>query len=224
VQFPDSDSSRKLVCTYPLPFGSNLPYGNIAFFVKEDIFQKITGDLLGSFEGAVFIINKEREAIFKLGNENFISNDKIADIISKDYVQGISNMDFENTKLSIINIISSESGLQYVSIMSHDKYMHNFIQIRKEFLFAVLFVVLLGVIISLYLAKLNYRPIKNLFESTNRYFEKSVSRKACNEIEYIKNSFDDILKSNTELREHYKFNKSFITQQILFILLSLGNQ
>lgn len=210
--------SRNLVCFYPLPYGNKSPYGEMALFVKEDIFKDITGDLLGSSEGAVFIVTKEMEAIFSIGNEKFASNDQIKSIISKDHTESISNINFENTKLSIINVFSPETGLKYVAVMSHDKYIYKIMQIQWKFFYVALIVVLLGIIISLYLARQNYRPIKNLLDSTSKYFTE-MSREKCNEIEHIKNSFDVIIKRNLELNEHFKFNKSFFKEQIIFMLL-----
>jgi two-component system response regulator YesN len=214
-----SNDSDCIICWYPIPYGSFSFYGAAGFIIKEDAFHSIAGDLLGNTDGCVFVFNSEGETMFTLGNKGFISEEVIRNRIDREYVQGTSTMRHENMKLSITNIVSAESGLQYVSVISYDRLMDKIIQINNRFMVIIISVVLLGIAVSFYLARVNYRPIRNLYERISRYSTEPVSVKTKNEIDHIRNSLEDIIKRNMELREHFKSHRPFIREQILFMLL-----
>src|SRR5690625_6972408 len=59
----NSKSQHLLSYLYPIPTNSAVPYGTVAFIVKEEAISKMIGNALGDSKGDIYVYNSENELL-----------------------------------------------------------------------------------------------------------------------------------------------------------------
>ncbi|MEM0286366.1 MAG: helix-turn-helix domain-containing protein, partial [Candidatus Methanomethyliaceae archaeon] len=161
------------------------------------------------------IIDRDNNC-FLFGKNNFLGN------VEFTYSLFSSNNRFfylSNRKLGIVHLPSNNSNWEYFSIFSIDlilKEIHHFKNISFTY---IIFCLVSTIIISIFLAKRAYNPIKKLLDKILDRVKQQNDNLEENELRLLDAIFEDIIEENERLLTEIKEKDSKLAENILIRLL-----
>lgn len=119
--------------------------------------------------------------------------------ISLDGKEGIKRINDGNNDMVVIYTTSSYSNWKYVAAIHMNSLMQNVNRIQKIMLFIFLGMLLLGVILSIVLARRSSAPIMKIQKKLSFLFEKE-NNKAKSEFDFINGSISNLMESNLKMK------------------------
>ena len=203
-----------------LPPVRNTPYATIVFTMKQNTIEKLIGNIFGSLQGKFFILNKDGNVIFTMGDDSLVSFDQLKGIVSrKDFRQNAS-MKIGKRQYFVIDTSSPNTGWHYVAVMSKVDYLARVHQMKYQVILILSAVILVSFIAAYLLAARSYRPIKRLYDiifAKNGTVKQNNLNK--NEIENIESSINDTLEEYRNVAKQLSDQKPLIRERILEMLI-----
>jgi two-component system response regulator YesN len=215
-----AEESNLLAFLFPVPFLQTIPQGTVVFTIKEKEFLSKFQNILGDFEGAIFIYDQYYNSLVSLDNQ--IGNLEMGSLeeqlrISKG--TGVLNMAVGQMNLTVIRMVSEETDWSYIIAMP-DSFFYKRVNTNSSLILViVLILIVTGFIGALIFSLKNYKPIKLLLSYIKKsdYEEKGAEGK--NEFEVIRFTFDNAIQQNKEMLIQMNAQRPFVKDQCLLALL-----
>lgn len=210
-------TKNSFLIVYDVPLNDPKPYGKILFYLSEDTLNNIFGEIMGVNDGSL-IVFKGNEIIYSEGMNKYQNIE-----LQHDYIDDTSKMKdikYGNDYLTLMQIYSNKTGLTYFSVLYPFKYLKAVIDAKNKATYLIIFITVMGIIISFLAAKSNYKPIKKIKNiilqdsKKSTYFDNEFK-----EMEFfIKNSLCQNENLKVKLDEQYE-----VIQEYAFIKILKGD-
>lgn len=161
VRIMSGPSEKYLTYIIPFPTTHSSPDGALFFMIKESKFQQMFADILNTSKGSILIFESNNNLISSYGNncDEFRST-LDSRILNED--SSFKKINLNNNEYSISSIKSNSTGWTYVIITPIYEITGKMRPIITKALTSLFITVLLGILSITYLAKINYKPIREL--------------------------------------------------------------
>lgn len=221
IELRTSNSKTKHLISYlyPIPTDSAVPYGTVAFIVKEEAISKMIGNALGDSKGNIYVYNSENELLASAHRgENL--GDRTVSKLSKNE-PGITDMTINKEDYSVVTVHSDVSDWTFVMTIPTEQFYVKMSNLKKSITITLLIVAFVGAIVTIYMAFRQYRPIQRIVQSLRtKKIENTSKSKKKNELERIQETIEHIHKDSEQLQEQIKVHQPFIRDQLLSHLLN----
>ncbi|MBO1512760.1 helix-turn-helix domain-containing protein [Metabacillus bambusae] len=202
---------------FPISPNSHNPYGTVMYFIEESTMTDLIQNILGEYEGNVYIFNEHNQVIASSNNDRSISSKQLTSLPSDLF--GVNNVELDGKEYSLVSVNSELSGWKFIALMDADQFFQR-LDNTTILIFAILIALLIaGFILAVLLGKYQYKPIQNLFEITNRNGRKKVELEGGNELETIRKTITHVFEDQQILNETMYLQKPFARDQFLVKLL-----
>ena len=164
VNFYNSSPTEILTYLYPISYAGNDPYGVVIFFIRKSSFDKKIENLIGVLKGSTLILDKNNNILVSTSKTFQLTDNVIAKINEND-TEGIRSIIVEDSKLSLISVTSESTGWKFVVIIPTSQYLEKVINIKYLVFQISIIVFALGLMIVIFTAGSNYKPIGKLLGS-----------------------------------------------------------
>ncbi|MDF2962982.1 MAG: AraC family transcriptional regulator, partial [Paenibacillus sp.] len=215
-----SDDSNVLAFLFPVPYLKTIPQGTVLFTIKETEFLSKFKNILGNFEGAIFIYDQYYNSLVSLNNN--IGNLEMASLeeqLRSTKGTGVFNFNVGKMDLIVTRMVSEETDWNYIIAMP-DSFFYKRVNTNSSLIVGIIFIlVVAGFIGALLFSFKNYKPIKVLLSyfKKSEYEEQGIEGK--NEFEIIRFTFENAVQKNKEMLVQMNAQRPFVKDQCLLTLL-----
>lgn len=208
---------RMMTYLYPIAPNSTSPYGTVMYFIEESVITDLIQNILGEFQGNVYIINENNQVVVSNVNDTGISPDNLDRLMVSS--QGVNNVEIGGKDYSLGSVKSNISGWTFLTLMDTDQFFERVLQVRIFIILILISVVFAGFGAAILFARKQYRPIQNLSELVKNNQKRNASFDDKNELESIRNSITKAFKDRDSMSEKMDLHEPFARDQILIKLL-----
>ncbi|NEW09088.1 AraC family transcriptional regulator [Paenibacillus sp. SYP-B3998] len=211
----DHLASQGSVLAYLVPITPNSPnpHGTVMYLIKQSELSSLISSILGNYQGQSYIFDNYGSILTANSQQESLKENEVSSLFQ--LAPGIHSQTLDGKDHSIVSVKSEENGWTYVTVMPSDQFFSSVVHVRSIIIMLFCIVVVVGAIIALLLARIQYQPISLLAEFANSRFKTSESQQG-NELERIKNVLQEYI-SRVDLQEPYARN------HFLSMLLKYGN-
>lgn len=212
----NNEASDSFIITFDIPLNSVKPHGKILFYLSNSSLKTIFDEILGNNDGSVMVF-KNDEIIFSYGEKEYQDLGFGFDFTSMTNHNFIKEIDYEKTEVAIMQVVSKKSGLKYVSVLSPGKYLNPVIRVKNKSTRLILIITLAGIILSFFVAKNYYKPIKKIKDMIiPNYIKDESSGDEISEIEgFIKSSLLQNLNLKSKVEEQMELIQEYVLIKVL---------
>lgn len=207
---------------YPLTTYTTNLNGALVINIKADEVGKLINSNNLSNEGYIFIIDKDGQVIShpnnKLLTTSIASKDYIKQILGNRNQQGYLTCNVDGTKSLVSYYKSSSSSWTYIGVFSIAELTSSAINIRLITIYVSLFIIILGIIVSLFIAKRIYSPVKLLVRDIKLTKNIDINKDE-DELSVINRAFQILVKEDKALFDVLERNKRDVRDNYLKSLL-----
>ena len=175
---------------YPIPFLSAIPSSTIVFFLSSSNLGSLYATYAGDTEAEVYLLNNEGTLILSNStDESLFSEAELRSLKGS----GLFSLEAHPGEV-IIRMVSASSGYSLVISMDESIFYREAHSVRNIYLFSVVSLLLLGILLSILLARRLYRPIGKLLARIDSKNANSVDG-----LEQISQYWDELDEQNNEL-------------------------
>ncbi|MBP1963406.1 helix-turn-helix domain-containing protein [Paenibacillus aceris] len=209
-------TQRLITYIVPIPFKNQKPYGTVVFELKEEAWLKgLNPDLLLP-SGNAIVFDQKGRVIFAYQQEDYLKSvDFYKQIVHGDNQLHIQ--EFQHKKFVVSAQKSAQSGLTYVTMLSHSSVVAPVKQAILKWISYLLIILIIGCGVVYVVMVLNYNPVKKLAALVETIRGQSIRKS--NEFEAIGSVIHDIADSNRILGRKLEENRSAIRDHLLGSLL-----
>lgn len=177
---------------YPIPFLSAIPLSTMVFFISSSTLGSLYATYAGDSHASVFLVNSEGTIILS----NSTKDDSLSSANLRDLKgSGLFRLEsYPNTV--IIRMVSSSSGYSLIVTMDEATFYQRAHSVRNVYLVSVTSILLLGIILSILVARKLYQPIGQLLDRIHTKQETVMQRDG---FEQISQYWDELDEQNNEL-------------------------
>jgi two-component system, response regulator YesN len=186
------------VVTYMQPLmSSNIQKGYIVIIIDNKKIVQLLSELNISDSGCAYIEDKNGKIITGIASSN-IDLQKVQKNINGKYDvrDGVDYAKLINKDMIVTSIQSQTSGLKYICVQSPRIAMEKLSYIHNLMIMIFIFSLLIGIIVSILLARKNSKPIKEIMSEIASY--KNSDEKS-DVYSYIKNTISSLFQNNKQL-------------------------
>ncbi|MBS4217473.1 AraC family transcriptional regulator [Bacillus sp. FJAT-49711] len=202
---------------YPLPPGSAGTYGIVFMKLENSFFENMINNILGSYEGNVFIYDQNNQPVSTFSNNSTNFNTSIIKKILKNDSR-IQDMNIDNVNYSIVKVKSTVSNWSYVMAMPTNQFFSKVSKFKTFMLLVVLFIAIVASGITIYTALKNFHPIQKMIDIIKRK-ETSIEFKSKNDLDNLSVLIENLYIKHDDLNNKYIRQKPLIRDQYLTTLL-----
>lgn len=209
---------RKLAFLIPITPNSLNPHATVMYFIKEAEITNLIDSILGNYQGLTFVLDAEGQVLAANRQGDTLSQEA-SQILFKETAPGIHEQTLDGKEHSIVSVQSESNGWTYMTVMPSSQFFSSVIDVRSVMIMISALVLLIGAVIALVLARMQYRPISSLVEfASSRYPETQNNGKHSyrNELERIRSALQDY-SSRMDIQEPFARNHYLST------LIKVGN-
>lgn len=199
IQFKDDNANANSIMyirSVPLlPSGDNIS-GNIVFNIDESIILP-NEDNLGFFSKARVLILTSKNEILADTAKNSLKFDFKYEALTEGKPTSIK-ADGEEYVVNYID--SSEEDWKYIAVMPKSAYWESLRNTRKLTYFSFTLCTILGGILSYFLIRRNYQPVRTIVDQVKTYYNTSDANDN-NEYRFIQNAFTKTVDDKNEIRK-----------------------
>jgi two-component system response regulator YesN len=165
VMFNNSSAQMRIATyLYPLPSNAKDPYATAVFFMNELTMTEYVSPLLKKYNGSFFLINKQNEPIFSAGDE--LDHAELQElwkhVRTEPLTEQVNSAMIQNTTYSVVKLPSVYHEWSYVTVIPTDRFLQPVQTSRRTITIVLLGLLLLGLALSVSLANINYRKLREL--------------------------------------------------------------
>ncbi|MCR2822995.1 helix-turn-helix domain-containing protein [Lederbergia panacisoli] len=205
---------------YPVPPGSSISYGKVIFFVKQETLTKLINNILGDFQGNIYIFNKENEILASDNNGKLLDSSALYGLANSD--TKVINENINNEKYSLVRIKSDISGWTFVTAIPTAQFYGKLSALKKMIISIFSIIAVFGVISAFLLSVRQYRPIENIAQYLKSNQRTGLIKKSKDELEIIRDSIELMFQDSKKLEERVIEQKPFVRAQFLLKMIK-GN-
>ncbi|WP_052737966.1 helix-turn-helix domain-containing protein [Bacillus sp. SA1-12] len=208
---------------YPITPNSHNPYGTVMYFIEESTITDLIQNILGEYDGNVYIINEHNQVIASANNDQSITEKQVKSLPIGQF--GVKNVELNGNEYSLVSVNSELSGWKFITLMDADQFFQRLDNTTILIVAMLIALLIAGLILAVLLGKYQYKPIQKLFEMTNTSIRKKVELEGENELETIRKTITHVFEDHQILNETMYLQKPFARDQFLVKLLKgdLGN-
>ncbi|MCQ6561650.1 helix-turn-helix domain-containing protein [Paenibacillus mendelii] len=217
-----TETNRMLTYAYPIPANGTAAYGTVLFQVKEQTLTSLIENLLGDFNGSVFILDSKNQLMANRSKGVRIQPEEITALLDRDRSEPIRNIMIGDQRFSMIEVTSEQTSWSMMMMMPTDQFLGRVIE-KKTFIFWLFICLLIaGLAIILAFSLMHYRPIRRLrqvlgsFEPNGR-IGGSASRS--NELKWISDTLETAMEDHRDLVHQIKVQRPYVRDQFVHRLL-----
>ena len=186
------------------------------FYVRQSVFQQMIDNSLGDFEGNVFMLNDNKELIASDRQGEALG---LADVKALDLSRtGVRQTDIGKRKNSVVTVNSAESGWTFVMAVPSAQYVNKVFRIPVLLLSISGSLVVAGLLLALFFAARQYRPINSLMN----YEHAPKSIWPGQEPVSLQDTVQQFIRNHDWLRERMSVQQPLVRDQCLLKVLG-GN-
>ena len=205
---------------YPIMVDTVSPHKIVVFLIKKNVIMDILKNILGDYEGYVYIIDRQNNPVF------YYIDDKLYDGSAEALNKFIGAADKENTgnvtvngsSYSLAGITSDYNGWSYIVARRTDQIMEPVNRSLTVFVYVVILVLVFGLFIAFTFSMRQYRPWQRLIEMiSNR--DKDNAQKYSDEFDYVANSITTITNECENLSNQLRSKRTLIKNEFIRSIL-----
>ncbi|GAB2540883.1 helix-turn-helix domain-containing protein [Gracilibacillus alcaliphilus] len=205
------DSFRYINYFVPMSSDSHNSYGTIVYLIRERTMNDLINNTLNDAQGNGFIISEQNQVIASSIVDEAIDRNSIT---LEDAAYGqVTSVKQDGENYSVAAIESEQTGWKFVIMMKTSQF---FERLTNTILIMVLICIslfIVGSLLTLWLAKRQYQPIRSLFNSISQ--NRTLEAKGINELETIKRTVTSVFEDHEMLSETVYKHQSFAKDQFL---------
>ncbi|NSW90423.1 MAG: helix-turn-helix domain-containing protein [Firmicutes bacterium] len=212
---------------FPFSTSNNNLLGGIAISISEDVLYNIIKDSAPIDFGQILIVNENGTVI--LHSEKKYLNADISKLFgsSRDKINNSSRNGYFTTnfngKKSVVSYVTSEyNNWKYIAIKPVFKITEGYRYLNNVIIFIALFILLIGVILTLLSARNFYSPLKKLVRVTRAVLASSPSELVKNEYDFINTALNSLAFKVKEQEKKLEDNIPILKHHFLLNLIN-GN-
>ncbi|MFJ7977286.1 helix-turn-helix domain-containing protein [Peribacillus sp. NPDC096379] len=213
----NSDHDRMIAYLFPIAPSNPSPYGTVMYFIEESVMTDLIQNILGEFKGNAYIFNEKNEIVAATINDKAI-NQKNLDLLTIKG-NGVDNVVIDGKDYSLASVKSDVSGWTFITLMAADQFFEKLDYTKNLIMIILIFTLFIGFALAVLLGRNQYRPIRNLFEITNKNDKRGGNVESGNEWESIHNTITNVFEDHQILNEAMYRQKPFARDQLLVRLL-----
>jgi len=229
--YPINLKSKKndiIAYLYPVPLVDSEPYGKVAFFVKEKEIKSQIENILGDFEGNVYVYNDQNELLTSSNKGEPIDSKYTKEaILSKE--NGVTEKRINDQDYSVVTVHSHSSNWSFVTVMPTEQFYGKMTNLKITIILILTVIALIGIGVTIFMAFRQYKPIKGLAhqlkQTTKQPTDDSNSiinqnnKESINELVQIQEAIALIQEDRRHLHHKMKKNQPYLRDQLLLLLL-----
>ncbi|GFZ90582.1 hypothetical protein GCM10008018_41160 [Paenibacillus marchantiophytorum] len=227
VQSISVNGANKLdaaIYMFPLPGNGVKPTQVVLYLISGAELKKAIGGAIKEFEGEAFIIDKDDRVIVSASSGSGEGKDaaRLLPWLPADRTASIvSSLNLPEGPHSSVQLESGFMPWSYYVVVPTAQFLTVVRQTQTIFYVIVVSVLLLGIGLSLFLARQHYKPIKRLLDSVRKNPSSEVHRQN-NELGWLSEAFEHMNLENNDLRSHLRTKSAAWKEKILADLIK-GN-
>ncbi|WP_131017830.1 helix-turn-helix domain-containing protein [Paenibacillus thalictri] len=213
--FPASDTMTYMV---PLPVFGLSQHGTAIFMFKGSVIRKMISEGRTEFQGATLLLDANLNEMVKVDTNGMLEQEGMLAFLKEKVVPGIHVVDFKHNSLSMISVVSEETGWTYVTVIPTRQFQA---VVTSQEIFVIACTLILLVLcsaVALTLALGNYRPIRKLDTFVRQHRLTSDAAKG-NELENISQAIGKALALNQSLTDQLDTQRMLLRYDVLIRLL-----
>lgn len=212
-------STKYVTYIVPLPYGSREPVGAVIFLINENNFGSNLRKALNIKNGNVLILNSKGEPIISYGDTDIFYpgfvDKKVLEETTCSYRQTI-----QNKHCSVSSVKSNLTGWTYIVLFPINEVYSKIMPPLSKVLLGYLLAISIGFGVIYFLARTNYKPIRELASfALNAFNDPSYENANKNEIETVKTAVNKMTRVISSLQRKFETSKSGIRSSILSKLI-----
>lgn len=217
-----NNTSNEAFITYmfPLPIKAMKPKMMAMFLIKYTEFTNTIDNAFKDHNGTFFLVNRYDELIGYTSAKEQDDEGISFDLLNMELLRNtVNNVKLEDKHYTIIKLESKYKDLTYVMAIHTNQLMekvNNGLYVLK---IVTVIVLVLGLLISLYLAFENYKPLKKLIVTVKSQIPGMKLPQQRDEFKAISNIIDEIAKENSNIKNKLRGAANSIKANIILALL-----
>ncbi|KOR76146.1 helix-turn-helix domain-containing protein [Paenibacillus solani] len=192
---------------------NNTPaHGTVMYLIHESNLTGLIDSILSDYHGMTYIFDNNGQVLAANYQGETITEQEVHDLF--ELKPGTHSLTLNQEPHSVVSV-KSDSGWTYVTAMPSNQFFSRIVHIRTFVILVFSFVVMMGTVLAIMLARRQYHPISDLMEFI-RMKDHPVPSTTSNELEWIKKTLHDY-SQRVDLQEPYARN------HILLMLLKHGH-
>lgn len=208
-----------LAYMFPVPLLSTSPEGTAVYLLKEDEILNRLYDMLGYFNGYVYIFDSDRRILMTNRGKTAETGDSIERQMRTYSGTGVFENDMDDQKYVTMRLISQENNWNYVVAMPAGLFFEEVSAAQTFVLYMITGFVLLGLMFAIFVSLSSYRPIKILLRNIGDLSEYSGDEQSKNELDTIRITIENTLQKNRELIVQMDAQRPLVKAQCLLKIL-----
>ncbi|GIN72318.1 AraC family transcriptional regulator [Bacillus sp. J14TS2] len=205
---------------YPVSPYNPYSYGTVIFLVNEDTLTKLIENVLGDFNGNIYIFNDKDKLLASSSNGIELDINQVKDLaLGK---AGVSDGRLNNESFSLVTVQSEVSHWTFVTAMPTDQFYDKMSNLKSSLLLILSIIALFGLAASIWMSIRQYQPIHRLTHFIkNKQFEFSPNKNK-NIIDNIRETIETFYDDSEQLQKKIEVHQPFIKDHFLLKLLRGG--
>lgn len=213
----NSSQGRMIAYLFPIAPNNPAPFGTVMYLIKESVLTDLIQNILGDFKGNTYMLNENGQVVASTINDNDIIPEKLKKLAIKR--DGIQNVAIDGKDYSLTAVKSEVNGWTFITIMDADQFFEKLDNTKTLIVVTLISLLLLGFALAILIGRSQYKPIRSLFEITNRNKKDKDGLKDGNEWETIHHTITTVFEDHQILNETMYRQKPFAREQLLVKLL-----
>ncbi|MFC4025043.1 helix-turn-helix domain-containing protein [Oceanobacillus longus] len=216
----ESKNEQKNVISYLFPINpnGNASYGTIFFLVRESTLSGLMQNVLGDFNGSIFVFNGDKELLASKSTGDSISQNYIKENMSEK--SGVSELKVVNEEYSLVTVDSDVSDWTFITAVPTDQFYSKMSNLKQSTLLILFVTLVIGISLSIYLSNKQYKPIESITQLLHLKAKKTSGKiKLRDDFDHIRDSIQGIYKDKDQLQKKVDENKQYVREQFLLQLL-----
>lgn len=213
----DNKTSKEVTYLQTLPQDETNVIGTLIIFIDDDQYSSIMSKLVKDGRGHYYILDSNGDVITTNDKKELYLKMVKNNRSTQDDFQSIK---YDNNTLVVSHVTSAYNKWRYITIIPLDIFMGQVKGVKKFTIGLVLTCIVIGLIISYYVANKNYKPLKEILSYINRdrlsvlYDDKYDDYKVIYNV--IRKSYNEIAAYEEEIKKY----KPVFKQDLLMRLLN----
>ncbi|MFY0761476.1 AraC family transcriptional regulator [Metabacillus dongyingensis] len=211
-------SNNTTAYIYPLPSGAVEQYGSVIFKLKDSFFKDMINNILGTYEGKVFILDHNNKVI--------ATNNRYSETIDLNQIEKIASskksfigeLKIDGNSYSISSVNSERSNWSFVAAIPTEQFYGKVSKFSTFIWLIILGIAAAASILAIMLGLYQYRPIKKIIEFIKNKDE-SLQFTSNNELDTVRNTLENIYLNQEQLNKIVLHQEPLVRDQCLMMLL-----
>ncbi|MFB9328048.1 helix-turn-helix domain-containing protein [Paenibacillus aurantiacus] len=220
VSKPNGRQESMLAYLNPITPNNPNPHGTVMYLIQEEELASLIDSILGNYQGLTYILDNEGRVLIDNHQGEALAADEAA-VLFRNLSPGIDERSLNGKDHSIVTVKSDKNGWTYMTAMPSAQFFGSVVHVRSIILMLFTLVVIAGIGIALFMARMQYVPISKLVDlaasksKSNREAEAARTSPG--------NELDRIGSALREYSSRVDLQEPFARNHVLSLLLKHGH-